>query len=70
MHRIQCKFIKMERKLHHRRIVAHTFLLFSLCAVRSSMRCFQSWRSWSFFFSASVARFCSSALLFSLFRSF
>ena len=70
MHRIQCKFIKIEQKLHHRCIVAHTFLLFSLCAVRSSLRCFRSWRSWSFFFSASFARFCSSALLFCLSRSF
>ena len=42
MHRIKCKLIKIERKLHHRRITADTFLLFSLCAVRSSMRCFRS----------------------------
>ena len=70
MHRIQSKFIKIERRLHHRRIVAHTFLLLSLCAVRSSVQCFGSWRSWSFFFSASFVRFCSSALLFSLSRSF
>ena len=66
MHRIQCKFIKIEGKLHHRRTVAHTFLLFSLCAVRSSVGCFRSWRSCSFFVSASFARFCSSAPLFSL----
>ena len=53
MHRKQCKIIKIERNLHY----AHTFLLFSLCAVRSSVRCFSSWRSCSFFFSASFARF-------------
>ena len=70
MHRIQCKFIKIEGTLHHRRIVAHPLLLFSLCAVRSYVRCFRSWRSWSLFFTASFARFCSSALLSSLSRSF
>ena len=76
MHRIQCKFIKSERKLHY--VVSLPIPSYSSLCVRCVPPCgafglgaVLCWRGLALFFSpASFARFCSSALLFSLSRSF